>query len=66
MQQLFYTKDKEGKANVEFSLDIAAKDLTNILLLDSIVHNSIVYKIILTSYDADNKIYVIVVQKTNY
>lgn len=66
MQQLFYTKGEDGKANVEFSLDLAAKDLTNILLLDSIVHNSTVYKIILTSYDADNKVYVIIVQKTNY
>lgn len=66
MQQLFYTKDKDGKANVEFSLDLATKDLTNILLLDSIVHNSTVYKIILTAYDADNKIYIIVVQKTDY
>ena len=66
MKQLFYTKGKGGKANVEFSLELDDKDLTNILLLDSIVHNSTVYKIILSSYDADNKVYVIIVQKTNY
>ena len=66
MKQLFYTKGKDGKANVEFSLELDDKDLTNILLLDSIVHNSTVYKIILSSYDADNKVYVIIVQKTNY
>lgn len=66
MQQLFYTKGEDGKANIEFSLDLESKDLTNILLLDSVVHNSVVYEIILTSYDADNKVYVIIVQKTDY
>ena len=30
MQQLFYTKGEDGKANIEFSLDLESKDLTNI------------------------------------
>lgn len=62
----FYSKDSDGNSIVEFSLDIAAKDLTNILLLDSILNDDIIYKITHKSFDTKDKIYFIIVEKTKF
>lgn len=66
MQLNFYTKAKDGSAQIEFSIDIAVKDITNMLLLDSIVHDDKIYKIVHKNYNSSNKEYIIIVEKTEY
>jgi hypothetical protein len=62
----FYTKSKDSKAQIEFSIDTTVQDLTNILLLDSIVYDDVVYKICHKSYNCSDKQYIIIVEKTDY
>ena len=66
MQLNFYTKAKDGSAQIEFSIDIAVKDLTNMLLLNSIAHDDKIYKILHKAYNTFNKEYIIIVEKTEY